>query len=68
MPAQRHLLKHVKSGSIGLILVLSAAFLLFVPEAVFGTADDLYVGNLANTVFKVNPNGAVTQFATGFDP
>ena len=68
MPAQRHLLKHVRSSSIGLILLLSAAFLPFVPEAVFGTADDLYVGNLANTVFKVNPNGVVTQFATGFDP
>jgi sugar lactone lactonase YvrE len=64
----RHNLVLMVTHLIRVIAILSALLLSLVAKTAFATADDLYVGNLANAIFKIGPNGAVTQFATGFDP
>lgn len=50
---------------LGLILGLAATFLV---SPLFGAAGDLYVGDLADKLFRITPAGTPSIFATGFDP
>jgi len=64
---QRNSLARAESGSIA-CLILFGVVLCLLPKITFAIADDLYAGNLTNTIFKVSHDGVVTQFASGFDP
>ena len=64
---QRNLLARAGSGSIARLILCGIASCLL-PRITFAIADDLYVGNLANTIFKISHDGFVSPFAGGFDP
>jgi sugar lactone lactonase YvrE len=48
-------------------LIFALAFTFFA-SPVLGAAGDLYVGNLADKMFRITPAGTSSIFATGFDP
>lgn len=53
------------SKFLPLMFALAATFLV---SPLFGAAGDLYVGDLADKIFKITPAGTPTIFSTGFDP